>query len=232
MGFHRVGLVIALATALLAAPARAQWREWDWDFDEDKKPWKEIEAKIPAYPRPENLVPFDGGAASPHRYFIDAASLSIGEDEVVRYTLVVRTAGGATNVSFEGIRCEERQQKYYATGRPDGNWMRARNPQWRPIDPAREVNRHHNALYQDYFCAGERRRSTVRNVKEALDRLRRGPPAIPGGGRLEQDQVVPVDELGLVHVAEFGLDVAGGGAQDAARVGRAVVDEAARDLAP
>ena len=29
-------------------------------------------------------------------------------DGVVRYTLVTRTAGGATNVTYEGIRCEGR----------------------------------------------------------------------------------------------------------------------------
>lgn len=224
--------ILALAAALLAAPAGAQWGEWDWAFDEEKTPWKEIEAKIPAYPKLENLLPFDGGGASPHRFFIDAQSISVGEDGVVRYTLVVRTAGGATNVSFEGIRCEERQQKYYATGQPDGGWMRARNPQWRPIDPTREINRHHNALYQDYFCTGPRRGQTVRNVKEALERLKRGPPAISPGALLHQDQVIAVDELRLVHVAELGFDLARSRAQDAAGIGRAVVHEAARDLAP
>ena len=175
---NRTILAAALAAGLLAAPVHAQWREWDSDFDEDSKPWKEIEARIPAYPKPENLLPFEGGGASPHRYFIDAQSLSIGEDAVVRYTLVIRTAGGATNVSFEGIRCEERQHKYYATARADGTWVRARKPQWRPIE-AREINRHHNVLYQDYLCAGERRRDTVRNVKEALDRFKYGPPVEP-----------------------------------------------------
>lgn len=173
--WHR-SLAVALVAGLLAGPVFAQWRDWDADFDEDKKPWKEIEGRIPAYPKPENLLPFEGGGASPHRFFVDAQSLSIGEDEVVRYTLVIKTAGGATNVSFEGIRCEQRQQKYYATGRVDGTWVRARNPQWRRIEP-REVNRHHNVLFQDYLCAGERRRSTVKDVKEAVQLLKYGPPA-------------------------------------------------------
>ncbi|OGA21331.1 MAG: hypothetical protein A3I02_08950 [Betaproteobacteria bacterium RIFCSPLOWO2_02_FULL_67_26] len=175
MDFLHKALAVALLAGLLAAPARAQWREWDSDFDEDKKPWKEIEAKIPPYPKPANLLPFEGGGASPHRFFIDAQSLSIGEDEVVRYTLVVRTAGGATNVSYEGIRCDQRHQKYYATGRADGTWERARNSQWRRIE-LREVNRHHNVLYQDYLCAGEGRKSTVRSVEEALQRLKYGSP--------------------------------------------------------
>jgi hypothetical protein len=176
--FLRTIPIAALAAVLLAAPGHAQWREFDRDFDDEKQPWKEIEARIPTYPRPESLLPFEGGGASPHRYFIDSQSLSIGEDEVVRYTLVVRTAGGATNVSFEGMRCEDRQHKYYATGRADGSWERARNPQWRRIE-AKEINRHHNVLYQDYLCVGPAR-SPASGVRDVLQRLRYAPRNPPG----------------------------------------------------
>jgi len=173
-------LAAALAAGLLGVPAHAQWRDWDSDFDDGNKPWKEIEARIPAYPKPENLVPFEGGGASPHRFFIDAQSLSIGEDAVVRYTLVIRTAGGATNVSFEGLRCEERQLKHYATGRANGTWERARNPRWRRIENV-EINRHHIVLYQDYLCSGASLRQTAGSVQEVLQRLRHRPLAPSGG---------------------------------------------------
>ena len=145
----------------------AQWRQWDAEFDEDRKPWKEIEARIPPHPRSADLLALDPGEASPHRYFVDARSLSIGEDGVVRYTLVVKAAGGATSVSFEGIRCESREQKYYATGRPDGTWSRTRSPQWRLI-PRQGANRHHHVLYWDYLCTDGR---PVRSVREMRERL-------------------------------------------------------------
>ena len=154
--------------AASVSAALAQWRDWDAEFDEDRKPWKEIEAKIPSYPRSEDLVPFDPDAASRHGFYIDARSLSVGEDGVVRYTLVVKAAGGATNVTFEGIRCELRQQKYYAVGRADGSWARAHNAQWRRIGP-REVNRHHNTLYADYLCSGG---TPVRSVREIVQLFR------------------------------------------------------------
>jgi hypothetical protein len=163
-------LIVLAAFTSMTASAQEKWYQWDIDFDEGKKPWKEIEAMIPSYPRTENLLPFEAGGASPHRFFIDARSLSIGEDGVVRYTLVVRTAGGATNVSFEGIRCEMRQQKYYALGRSDGSWARARDPQWRRIE-YQEVNRQHGVLYEDYLCPDKR---PVRSVKDALQALRYG----------------------------------------------------------
>lgn len=160
-------LIVAAALAASVTPALAQWREWDADFDEDRKPWKEIEARIPTYPRTGDLVPFEAGAASPHRFYVDARSLSVGEDGVVRYTLVIKAAGGATNVTFEGIRCELRQQKYYAVGRADGNWVRARNPQWRRIEH-QDVNRHHHMLYSDFLCSGKQPVKSVREVLQLL----------------------------------------------------------------
>jgi hypothetical protein len=169
--------VLALLS-LLPAAAAAQWAGWDYDFDREIKPWSEIAAQIPAYPREQNLLPFDAGAATPHRYYIDAASLSVGEDGVVRYTLVIKAAGGATNVSFEGIRCETREQKYYAIGRADGSWSRARNPQWKRIE-YQHFNRYHGVLYAEYFCPDRR---TPASVRQALETLKRGYSREGSGG--------------------------------------------------
>lgn len=155
---------------LLPLTVAAQWRLFESDFDDEQKAWKEIESKLPPYPKAENLIPFEGGAASAHQFFIDAASISVGEDGVVRYTLFVKTAGGAANVSFEGIRCETREQKYYAIGRGDGSWSRARNPQWRRIE-YREINRHHGVLYADFFCKGK---FPVRSAQDAINALKAG----------------------------------------------------------
>jgi hypothetical protein len=182
MSTLRTFALVLVAAAMLGAETARDFeplRNFESDFDDNKKEWKEIEAKIPAYPKDASLLPFQGGGASPHRFFIDAESLSIGADGVVRYTLVVKTAGGATNVTFEGVRCDMRQQKYYAIGHPGGNWTRARSPQWRRIE-YQEVNRHHGVLYSDYLCAGTgSNRAPVKNVAEAVQRLKYGSP-LPG----------------------------------------------------
>jgi hypothetical protein len=161
-----------LMLAAFTAPAQEKWSQWDIDFDEDKTEWKEIEGRMPAAPRPEDLLPFEASGASTHRFFIDARSLSIGEDGVVRYTLVVKTEGGAANTTFEGIRCEMRQQKYYAVGQPNGGWTRARNPQWRRIEQ-RDLNNHHRVLYGDFFCDGK---TPVASVREVIQTLKYGAP--------------------------------------------------------
>ena len=84
-----------------------------------------------------------------------------------RYTLFVKAAGGAINVSYEGIRCETREQKYYAIGRSGGGWSRARDPAWRYIE-VKEFNRHHGILHGDFFCNGKEPVKTARMVVDAL----------------------------------------------------------------
>jgi hypothetical protein len=152
--------VIALFVALTALAQRES------DFDERERSWKEIEAKIPSYPKPENLVSFGLAKASPHQFFVDSLSLSWGEDGVMRYVLVIKTAGGATNVTFEGIRCETREQKYYAVGNANGGWTPARNPQWRQI--GNQESSQHGALFDEYFCANPRRPATPAQALQAL----------------------------------------------------------------
>ena len=151
------GLLVAIVFPVLAQ-----------DLDTEKKQWREIEAELPAYPKAENLVPFGGGPASTHRFFVDAPSLSIGADGVVRYTLVIKSSGGAMNVTHEGIRCDERQQKTYAIGQPQGAWTRARDPQWRYIE-YRAFNNHHRLLHNEYLCLD---RQPVKTPQEIVKRLR------------------------------------------------------------
>ncbi len=166
-------LACLLAAALtLSGTVRAEWDGWDYAFDREIKPWAELQVQMPAYPVDANLIPLDVGAATSHRFFIDSKSVSVDKDAVVRYTLVIKTAGGATNVSFEGIRCVSREQKYYATGRTDKTWVRARNPQWRRI-ARNQVNAHHITLYDEFMCRGKIVMETAEQIVEAL---RRGPP--------------------------------------------------------
>ena len=165
-------MVLALSFAL---PAAAQWKDWDYELDQEKKPWTELQAQLPAYPKPENLMKFDLGSNSAHQYFVDGLSLSVGEDGVVRYTLVIKTSGGATNVSFEGIRCDNSRVRIYAFGHQGNQWTRARNSEWRDIRPS-EINGYHYALLKDYYCtAATVSTREARKLPEIINVLKRGP---------------------------------------------------------
>jgi hypothetical protein len=165
MPLERFFRVVALA-GLLPLVAAAQPVEEE-DFPSR---WAETEVKLPPFPKAASLIPFAPSAASRNEFYVDADSIMVGADGVVRYTLVVKAPGGAQNVSYEGIRCETREQKYYAFGRPDGTWVNARSAQWKRIE-YREVNRQHAVLYADYLCRDGKRPVSA---KEAVQQLKYG----------------------------------------------------------
>jgi len=166
----RLILVLAAFAVVSAAGAAQSTSTWEADFDEDTKSWKEIQAQIPPYPKEQNLILVEAGSETSHKFYVDAPSVSVGEDGVLRYTIVVKTTGGATNVTFEGMRCETREQKLYALGHRDGTWARARNPKWQRI-LLRDLQPHHYMLYREFFCAS---RTQPTPPKLALEALRRG----------------------------------------------------------
>ena len=122
----------------------------------------------PAYPKDADLIEFQVSSGATFRFFIDAASLSVGADGVVRYTLVARSPSGVTNVSFEGIRCSTKSYKVFAQG-SGGRWS-PRQGEWREIE-AKTIQRWHNVLYFEYLCPRHR---PIETAAEGVDALRRG----------------------------------------------------------
>lgn len=158
-------LAIFLGIGMLHCPVFA-----DFDEDYETKQWQELEVQLPAPLRQESLQPFYVSAATENRFFIDLATLSVGADGVVRYTLLIQTPEGGRNVTYEGMRCESRERRIYASGRRDGSWSKSRQNEWVRIQDV-YGNRHHAALFLEYFCPGG---VIARNAAEAKDALRRG----------------------------------------------------------
>lgn len=123
------------------------------DKDEDYTPkgWREEEIRLPAPPIEANALAFYVSASTENRYFIDSQSIIVGKDGIIRYTLTVLAGGGARNVTYEGIRCETRERRVFASARLDGSWSKFKQSEWTKIlDSAK--NRHHAALFLEYFC--------------------------------------------------------------------------------
>lgn len=168
-------LALAVLGLLVPAVTCAQLRFRDLD-DPDAPAWAEEVVQPPAFPRDANLREFYVSELTTHKFFIDASTLSVGQDGVVRYVLVVRTGGGSTNVTFEGIRCETREFKTYATGHRDGTWAIARRSEWRRIEN-KPANRQHAALSRNLFCPSGISIRTPAEGQEAL-RLGKHPDAL------------------------------------------------------
>lgn len=139
-----------LFAGLLAASTHAL--AWNAPDLEEERPWRETASELPPFPRPQALIGFEVSAASRNRHFLDRDSIRVGEDGVVRYTVLIRTPGGAENLRFEGIRCATGEQKSYAFGQ-DGRWVLNRNARWEPIR-ARAAGSYQRELFSSYFCAG------------------------------------------------------------------------------
>jgi len=159
--------ILTALLLMLPLTVYAEWGQFDFEF-ESEKPWVELSAQLPPTPKAENLVEFNVSSATRNRHFVDTASISVGEDKVVRYTVVIEAVGGARNVAFEGLRCATGERRLYAYGQPDGTWSKARNAQWEGIK-FRSLLSYHKALYEDYFCPDG---INVRDAKEAVRKLR------------------------------------------------------------
>ncbi len=164
-GVSRIAALAALL--LMAASVHAQSR-FEEDFDDKDKPWQEVAIQLPAAPKPQNLLPFYVSPTASQSFSIDAASVSVGVDGVIRYTLVASSDAGARNISYEGIRCQSYEKKLYAFGQPDGSWTRSRRDQWERIT-TNAVNRQHAALAKDYFCEALTIAGTAQDM---VDRIR------------------------------------------------------------
>jgi len=153
---------------MLSAPVA--WAQSRALFEEaPKAEWKEVETTLPTYPASADLIPFSVSPAATARFFIDGKSLRLGEDGVLRFTLLVRAAGGAENLSYEGIRCDTAERKLYATGRGNGEWARVRSEAWLRIED-NSRNRQHAVLAKDFFCPPSAARPSVTEIIQSLRR--------------------------------------------------------------
>jgi hypothetical protein len=167
--------VLAAITVAIAASGFAQapgerLRDSAADsIDFTEKPRDELPLQLPAPPKAGDLIEFDPGRPATLRFYIDPASLSVGTDLIVRFTIVVKGDGGASNVSYEAIRCKARERKVYAYGRADGTWSQARAPQWTVISGL-NADGYRFVLYENYFCPS---RQIIASAREGVEALRR-----------------------------------------------------------
>jgi len=158
------------ASAFAQAPGERLRDSAADSIDFTAKPLDELPLQLPAPPKAGDLLEFDPGRPATLRYYVDPASLSVGTDAIVRFTVVVRGEGNASNVSYEAIRCKTRERKVYAYGRADGTWSAARAPQWTKISGL-TTDGYRFVLYENYFCPS---RQIIGSAREGVEAFRRG----------------------------------------------------------
>ncbi|RKP51174.1 CNP1-like family protein [Trinickia fusca] len=154
-----LALACAAASALVAGCSHAPTNKDDGVFTyllDRQSEWKENKVDaLPPLPQSNDLISFDVSRNTPLQFAVDAKSVSVGSDGVVRYTVVVTSPSGAHNVNYEGIRCDTYEWRQYAALNADHNgWDNTVANDWQRIENG-ELNAYQATLYQDYFCASK-----------------------------------------------------------------------------
>ena len=127
MKLHYIGL---LAVGLSLCAAGSVWAQ----FAADDPDWKESEAPLPPAFNAGKLIQFEVSPTSSLVYGVDPASIRISQrDGVVRYVIVARSANGASNVMYEGLRCSTGQVKTYARHSESGGWKNVDKVEWNSL---------------------------------------------------------------------------------------------------
>jgi hypothetical protein len=115
--------------------------------------WKEVEAPPAPSFKTTGLIPIDIPRSS-LRFGVDPASISLGQDGIVRYVVVATSDTGTVNALYEGIRCGTGEFKVYARHNPGSGWTVAKDTPWRSLHEP-PVSRHSLAIARTGACIGD-----------------------------------------------------------------------------
>jgi hypothetical protein len=149
---------IALAASLSACAVLAQ-------LPPDDPDWSEADAPPPPALRTDKLVPL-AIPRSDLRFGVDATSVSIGKDGIVRYVVVATSSSGAINAMYEGIRCDKGEFRTYARHTPGKGWTQV-NSDWRSVQDGAAA-RHALAMARTGACMANAPNTSAEQVVRDL----------------------------------------------------------------
>lgn len=165
----------SLTLLLLTSLGQAAWADNRDRFNqnyhwEPPKVWQEAATTLPANPNGNtSWLVISGGPVYQNQIALDADSLSIGTDAVIRYTLRITSSEGVANISHQGLRCDSREFKLFAIAASQNHeWQDTKTAQWRRIQPGHVPQA---LLARDYLCEDGR---PLDNTALMLARLKKG----------------------------------------------------------
>lgn len=159
--------LLTMQVAILAGAAQRGMPKDIGRIPEEKE-FREDELKLPPPPAEAGLIEFRPRGDQKNGFYVDGSSVSIGADRVIRYTLIVKSPSGVSNVSYEGMRCKTAEYKVYAFASRDGQWAKLREPKWQSTGAS--SSNFHYSLRADYLCDSEA--VGGRDVRDLVSRLK------------------------------------------------------------
>lgn len=131
---------------------------------------KEDAVEFPSWPSEQDLIRVNLSLVEfPYTLLIDEKSFAVGKDRTIRYTAILRSAGGVDNIAYEGISCSRGKVKRYAYG-SRGQFRPVRKPEWRFVRKKGQ-DRYRNELIDSYFCplpSGDPKRQILDKLKSDI----------------------------------------------------------------
>ena len=146
-------VVLAIAQNVMAQPGSEREASERRFLSDPEEKWSESgQIKYPEVPREANLVRLDSELIQGrYDYFIDRASVTMGSDQVLRYTVVIEPPNGARNVFYEGIRCATSEFKTYAYATGTGKFRSLAAQVWRKLESTGPYD-YRRLLAERYVC--------------------------------------------------------------------------------
>ena len=148
----RVMRALVCAVGVVLSACYAEKARYTYDEIGNPTIWQESKVRLPAFPEEANLIRFTAPVGSGrNQYFVDRASIALGADRVIRYTVVVRSPTGVENTIYEGLACDVREVKTYAHGNSKRQFSMRSNPTWGRISH-RGVKGYQGVLATRFMC--------------------------------------------------------------------------------
>ena len=128
--------------------------------------WKELDAPPPPALKSQGLVPLDVRNTD-LSWGVDPGSISIGTDRIVRYVVIAKSAAGAFNAMYEGLRCSTAEVKVYARHSGSGDWVPSPSANWKPVQGSGNT-RHSLAIARGGACMGDSPNSSAVQIARDL----------------------------------------------------------------
>ncbi len=130
--------------------------------------FKEGVTTMPLNPPNKNtLQPFYVSQSTIFKFAVDTDSILIGNDGVTRYTVILTSPNGNSQVQYEGIRCDSFQWRLYGTFE-NGSWRENPLSSWGNIKD-NTPNRYQAALAQGAFCNFKYQEKDIKTILQSLN---------------------------------------------------------------
>lgn len=143
-------------------------------YVEEGSGWKELDTTLPPFPGPDRFHELPSQLPNTSlKILLVPDSIRVGEDGVIRYIMAIRSPSGASNLFYDGLRCQAKEYKIYAYASSGRKWAEMENPGWQDLNGGGSA-RYRLFLYRNYFCGLGGERLTQPEMRQ---RVRYGAPA-------------------------------------------------------